>query len=128
MDYVALVTTEQPYVWPSATGETHYKIALLDCGVKFNILRSLAALGAEITVYPAHTPAETILATNPDGIFLSPGPGDPALAGRHRADCARSVSGQADHGHLSGKPTASAARSAGIRSNCRSAIAAPTIP
>ncbi len=35
----------------------------------------------EITVYPSHTPAETILATNPDGIFLSPGPGDPALLG-----------------------------------------------
>jgi carbamoyl-phosphate synthase small subunit len=81
VDYTAFVTTEQPYVWPSATGETLYKIALLDCGVKFNILRSLAALGAEVTVYPSHTAAETILATNPDGIFLSPGPGDPALLG-----------------------------------------------
>ena len=75
------VTTETPYVWPSATGETKYKIALLDCGVKFNILRSLAALGVEITVYPADTPAEMILATDPDGIFLSPGPGDPARLG-----------------------------------------------
>ena len=81
VDYTATVTTEQPYVWPSVTGETKYKIALLDCGVKFNILRSLAALGCEITVYPAHTSAETILATDPDGIFLSPGPGDPALLG-----------------------------------------------
>ena len=81
VDYAALVTTEQPYVWPSATGGTLYKIALLDCGVKFNILRSLAALGCEVTVYPAHTPAEAILATDPDGIFLSPGPGDPALLG-----------------------------------------------
>jgi carbamoyl-phosphate synthase small subunit len=80
VDYVQQVTTPAPYVWP-AVGETKYKIALLDCGVKFNILRSLAALGAEITVYPANTPAETILATNPDGIFLSPVPGDPALLG-----------------------------------------------
>ncbi|MBV9852660.1 MAG: glutamine-hydrolyzing carbamoyl-phosphate synthase small subunit [Armatimonadetes bacterium] len=80
-DYVRQVTTERPYVWPSATGETKYRIALLDCGVKFNILRSLAALGVEVTVYPADTPAEVILATDPDGIFLSPGPGDPARLG-----------------------------------------------
>ncbi len=81
VNYMARVTTETPYVWPSATGETLYKIALLDCGVKFNILRSLAALGAEVTVFPADTAAETILATDPDGVFLSPGPGDPALLG-----------------------------------------------
>ncbi len=81
VEYVQQVTTDAPYVWPSSVGETKYKIALLDCGVKFNILRSLASLGAETTAYPAHTPAETILATNPDGIFLSPGPGDPSLLG-----------------------------------------------
>lgn len=81
VDYAARVTTEKPYVWPSALDTTKYRIALLDCGVKFNILRSLASLGAEITVYPAHTSAEEILASNPDGIFLSPGPGDPALLG-----------------------------------------------
>jgi len=81
VNYMARVTTETPYVWPSATSETLYKIALLDCGVKFNILRSLAALGAEVMVFPAETPAEAILATDPDGIFLSPGPGDPALLG-----------------------------------------------
>jgi len=79
INYVHQVTTEQSYVWPSTTGETKYRIALLDCGVKYNILRSLASLGAEITVYPASTTAEAILATDPDGIFLSPGPGDPAL-------------------------------------------------
>jgi carbamoyl-phosphate synthase small subunit len=80
-DYVRQVTTEDIYVWPSSTHETKYRIALLDCGVKFNILRSLASLGVETTVFPAHTPADTILATGPDGIFLSPGPGDPALLG-----------------------------------------------
>ncbi len=81
VNFMARVSTEAPYVWPSATGETLYRIALLDCGVKFNILRSLAALGAEVTVFPADTLAETILATDPDGVFLSPGPGDPALLG-----------------------------------------------
>jgi len=81
IDYAAQVTTVKPYVWPSALETTRYRIALLDCGVKFNILRSLASLGAETTVFPAHTSAEEILATNPDGIFLSPGPGDPALLG-----------------------------------------------
>jgi carbamoyl-phosphate synthase small subunit len=81
VDYVNVVTTDEPYVWASSTGETKYRIALLDCGVKFNILRSLAALGAETTVYPAYTSAKTILDTNPDGIFLSPGPGDPVLLG-----------------------------------------------
>ena len=80
-DFVDRVSTDAPYVWPPSTGETKYRVALLDCGVKFNILRSLAALGAEVTVYPASTPAETILAARPDGVFLSPGPGDPARLG-----------------------------------------------
>ena len=81
VDYVQVVSTEKPYVWPSALTETKYRIALLDCGVKYNILRCLAALGVETTVYPARTKAADILATNPDGIFLSPGPGDPDLLG-----------------------------------------------
>lgn len=54
------------------------KVALLDFGAKDNIARSLNERGCEVTVYPAHTPAEEILATNPDGIMLSNGPGDPA--------------------------------------------------
>ncbi|BDI32888.1 carbamoyl-phosphate synthase small chain [Capsulimonas corticalis] len=81
VDFVSRVSTDEPFVWPSSTGETKYKISLLDCGVKFNILRSLASLGAEVTVYPSNTSAETILATDPDGVFLSPGPGDPHLLG-----------------------------------------------
>jgi len=79
INFVKEVTTDNVYVWPATTSETKYRIALLDCGVKYNILRSLAALGAEITVYPSHTSAAEILATHPDGIFLSPGPGDPEL-------------------------------------------------
>ena len=53
------------------------KVALLDLGAKNNIAKSLNARGCEVTIYPAHTSAEEILATNPDGIMLSNGPGDP---------------------------------------------------
>ena len=53
------------------------KVALLDLGAKRNIARSLNERGCEVTVYPALTSAEEILAANPDGIMLSNGPGDP---------------------------------------------------
>lgn len=55
------------------------KVALLDLGAKDNIAKSLAARGCEVTVYPARTPAEEILAAKPDGIMLSNGPGDPKV-------------------------------------------------
>ncbi len=54
-----------------------YRVALLDVGAKRNIARSLNARGCEVTVWPARTTAKEILATNPDGIMLSNGPGDP---------------------------------------------------
>ncbi|MCG8540517.1 MAG: carbamoyl phosphate synthase small subunit [Clostridia bacterium] len=54
------------------------KVAVLDFGIKKNILKSLIKRNIELTVYPAHTSAEKILEDNPDGIFLSNGPGDPA--------------------------------------------------
>jgi carbamoyl-phosphate synthase small subunit len=54
-----------------------YKVALLDFGAKKNIARSLNERGCQVTIYPAHTTAEEILAANPDGIMLSNGPGDP---------------------------------------------------
>lgn len=54
-----------------------YKVALMDFGAKKNIARSLNKRGCQVTIYPAHTPAEEILADNPDGIMLSNGPGDP---------------------------------------------------
>ncbi len=57
------------------------KVALLDLGAKRNIARSLNARGCEVTVYPALTPAEEILAAKPDGIMLSNGPGDPKECG-----------------------------------------------
>ncbi|MEZ5931753.1 MAG: glutamine-hydrolyzing carbamoyl-phosphate synthase small subunit [Alphaproteobacteria bacterium] len=56
-------------------------VVAIDYGIKRNILRSLATLGTELTVMPATTPADDILALSPDGIFLSNGPGDPAATG-----------------------------------------------
>ena len=58
--------------------ELKYHVVAYDYGVKTNILRMLADRGCKLTVVPAQTPAETVLALNPDGIFLSNGPGDPA--------------------------------------------------
>ncbi len=72
-DQVERVTTEAPYIY----GNGKYKVSLLDCGLKKNILVSLAKNDCTIHVFPSHTSAETLLADNPDGIFLSPGPGDP---------------------------------------------------
>lgn len=54
-----------------------FKIVAYDYGIKLNILRMLASRGCDITVVPAQTPAAKVLATNPDGVFLSNGPGDP---------------------------------------------------
>ncbi len=71
---VKATTTKETYVLP---GEGK-KVALLDLGAKRNIARSLNERGCQVTVYPADTPAEEILASNPDGIMLSNGPGDPA--------------------------------------------------
>ena len=57
--------------------EATYKVVAYDFGVKRNILRLLASKGCDLTIVPAQTPAEDVLAMNPDGIFLSNGPGDP---------------------------------------------------
>ena len=89
VDLVRSVTCASPYRWeggvrpvdPAApwneTG-SGFKIAALDCGIKYNILRKLEETGSRITVYPADTPADEILTSGPDGIFLSNGPGDPS--------------------------------------------------
>ena len=71
---VLKTSVKKPYVLPG-DGK---KVALLDCGAKDNIARNLNKRGCEVTVYPADTPAEENLKTNPDGIMLSNGPGDPA--------------------------------------------------
>ena len=78
-NWVATVTTPTSYAWQGTGTPSRFRVALLDGGVKRNIMRSLETRGAEITVYPADTPAQTLLEGKPDGVVLSPGPGDPRL-------------------------------------------------
>ena len=74
---VAKVSIGEKRVFP-ADGETKYRVALLDFGEKYNIVRSLQARGCEVTVLPYDTGAEEVLSLDPDGIMLTNGPGDPA--------------------------------------------------
>ena len=76
-DLASVVTTAEPYEIPAAENE-RFHVVCYDFGVKRNILKELSALGCRVTVVPADTPAEEVLSRNPDGIFLSNGPGDPA--------------------------------------------------
>jgi carbamoyl-phosphate synthase small subunit len=72
--------------WPDGYAgpkEGKYDVVVVDYGVKRNILRALSGIGARITVVPADTTAEAILARNPDGVLLSNGPGDPAATGEY---------------------------------------------
>ena len=78
--------TEKPWVWDEgygAAGEPSMHIVAVVYGVKRNILRLLSGLGARVTVVPAKTSAEEILAMQPDGVFLSNGPGDPEATGKY---------------------------------------------
>lgn len=78
--------SEKPWVWNDGYGanDDHaMHIVALDFGVKRNILRLMAGLGAKVTIMPAHTCADDVLAQKPDGIFLSNGPGDPAATGEY---------------------------------------------
>lgn len=90
MDLAKEVTVDAPYVWnandkPGEWGllgysdapAVRFRVVAYDFGVKYNILRMLAARGCEVIVVPAQTSAEEVLKHNPDGIFLSNGPGDP---------------------------------------------------
>ena len=74
-DLVKEVTCKNVYQWNE---EGKYKVVLLDCGAKYNIMRDLATRDCQVTVVPAETTAEKILALKPDGVMLSNGPGDPA--------------------------------------------------
>ena len=76
-ELASVVTTGEPYEVP-AVGKEQFHVVCLDFGVKRNSLRELAERGCRTTVVPASTPAEQVMALNPDGIFLSNGPGDPA--------------------------------------------------
>jgi carbamoyl-phosphate synthase small subunit len=75
-DLVKEVTCAEEYRVP-AKGETKYRVVSFDYGIKSNILYNLAERGCEIIVFPAQTTAEEVLAHEPDGVFLSNGPGDP---------------------------------------------------
>jgi carbamoyl-phosphate synthase small subunit len=88
-DFVRSVTCDAAFDWPAedpgAFGimpdrqpKRRLKIAAYDFGMKRNILRRLSAHGCDVRVYPAGTPAKELIATAPDGVFLSNGPGDPA--------------------------------------------------
>jgi len=87
MDLAKQVTTSNAYQWQQKSwqlGQTYqqqedlkFKVVAYDFGVKQNILRMLADRGCDLTVVPAQTPASEVLAMQPDGVFLSNGPGDP---------------------------------------------------
>jgi len=73
-DLVKVVTTSKK---KNYNKKGKYKVAVIDCGIKYNILRELAQRDCQLTLFPAKTKAPEILKMKPDGIFLSNGPGDP---------------------------------------------------
>jgi carbamoyl-phosphate synthase small subunit len=93
LDLVKDVTCGQSYSWREAcwawnkgfeeAAQLKHRVVAIDYGIKRNILRCLVTAGCEVTVVPAETKAEDILALNPDGVFLSNGPGDPAATGEY---------------------------------------------
>ena len=101
MDLVPLVTSGQRFTWdetPWQWGKGYgrqtnpeFHVVAIDYGIKRNILRLLASAGCKITVVPAKTSAEEILALKPDGVFLSNGPGDPAATGEYAVPVIREV-------------------------------------
>ncbi|MCP2261108.1 carbamoyl-phosphate synthase small subunit [Streptoalloteichus tenebrarius] len=78
-DLAGDVTTAEPYVVP-AVGERQFRVAALDLGIKANTPRMMAARGIEVHVLPLSSTLDDLLAVEPDGVFLSNGPGDPATA------------------------------------------------
>jgi carbamoyl-phosphate synthase small subunit len=88
-DLSAEVTTPKPYT-VDADGEHRYTVAALDLGIKRNVARRLAARGVTTHIMPATSTLDELLAVNPDAVFFSPGPGDPATAD-HAVSLARAV-------------------------------------
>ncbi|GAB3227893.1 glutamine-hydrolyzing carbamoyl-phosphate synthase small subunit [Glycomyces halotolerans] len=86
---VDAVTTPEPYTY-RAEGETKYTVAAIDLGIKRNTPRRLAARGITTTVHPAGAGVEALLSGNPDAVFLSNGPGDPATAD-HQVEVTREL-------------------------------------
>ncbi len=86
--------SETPWVWDegySNSKEENYHIVAIDFGVKRNILRLIAGLGAKVTVMPATATADEVMAQKPDGVFLSNGPGDPAATGEYSVEMIKGV-------------------------------------
>jgi len=78
LDLAKIVSTKLSFQWEGNSNSKKYKVAAIDYGIKHNILRLLEESGCEITVFPCKTSAAEILKFNPDGVFLSNGPGDPS--------------------------------------------------
>ncbi len=101
LDLAKDVTCAQSYRWDEmrwawAEGYARqeapkYKVVAIDYGAKRNILRCLASVGCDVTVLPATATAEEVLAHNPDGVFLSNGPGDPAATGSYAVPMIKGV-------------------------------------
>lgn len=101
MDLARDVTCAQSYrwnemrwAWPegyAAQTDPKYKVVAIDYGAKRNILRCLASAGCDVTVLPASATADEVMAHNPDGVFLSNGPGDPAATGKYAVPMIRDV-------------------------------------
>jgi len=98
VDLVKYVTCKEAYVWNNSQfscrkTEPQFSVVAFDFGIKHNILRIFESLGCKITVVPANTSAEEVLSYEPDGIFLSNGPGDPSAVG-YAIDTIRSLIGK----------------------------------
>ncbi len=101
MDLAMEVSCRQTYQWESTTWDPEtgfgrltdrkHRVVAVDYGVKKNILRCLASMGCHVTVVPANTDLDGILRHNPDGVFLSNGPGDPAATGRYAVPVIREL-------------------------------------
>ncbi len=78
-DFVREVTTDAPYEWEPGGSDALPHIVVLDCGLKYNILRILRGMGYRVTAVPCAMSAGEVLDLKPDGILLSPGPGNPEL-------------------------------------------------
>ena len=101
MDLVPMVTSGQRFTWDETPWEwergygrqerPQFHVVAIDYGIKRNILRQLAGKGCKVTVVPAQSSAEDIVALKPDGVFLSNGPGDPAATGEYAVPVIRDI-------------------------------------
>jgi carbamoyl-phosphate synthase small subunit len=90
---------EKRWAWPmgyTRLADPKFRVVAVDYGAKRNILRCLASVGCDVTVLPASATADDVLAHDPDGVFLSNGPGDPAATGAYAVPMIRSVLDRSD--------------------------------